>query len=88
MCIVLIPMLIQSVPVSVTVFFEYGLLTGGPQTMVVSWIVVSFFSFCVALSMAEIVSALPTCGGPYFWAAMLAPSRHSAVASWITAWYV
>lgn len=56
--------------------------------MVVSWIVVSFFSFCVALSMAEIVSALPTCGGPYFWAAMLAPSRHSAVASWITAWYV
>jgi amino acid transporter len=54
--------------------------------MIISWIVVSFFSFLVALSMAEIVSALPTSGGPYYWAATLAPSKYSAFASWVTAW--
>jgi len=41
----------------------------------------------VALGMAEIVSAIPTAGGPYYWAAMLAPEKHSAFASWITGWF-
>lgn len=43
-------------------------------------------AFFVALSMAEIVSAIPTSGGPYFWAAILAPKRHAPFASWITGW--
>ncbi|KAL8959204.1 MAG: hypothetical protein Q9193_003893 [Seirophora villosa] len=42
----------------------------------------------VALGMAEIVSAIPTSGGPYFWSAILAPKHVSALASWITGWYV
>jgi amino acid transporter len=41
----------------------------------------------VALGMAEIVSAVPTSGGPYFWSAILAPPKHSAFASWITGWF-
>lgn len=41
----------------------------------------------VALGMAEIVSAIPTAGGPYYWAAMLAPAKHSAFSSWITGWF-
>jgi amino acid transporter len=41
----------------------------------------------VALAMAEIVSAIPTSGGPYFWAAMLAPPQHAAFASWVTGWF-
>ena len=41
----------------------------------------------VGLGMAEIVSAIPTSGGPYFWAARLAPVKHAAFASWITGWY-
>jgi amino acid transporter len=56
--------------------------------MSVGWIVVSFFTMAIALSMAEIVSAIPTAGGPYYWAAILAPPKHSAFASWITGWYV
>ena len=56
--------------------------------MSVGWIVVSFFTMFIALSMAEIVSAIPTAGGPYYWAAMLAPQKHSAFASWITGWCV
>lgn len=41
----------------------------------------------VGLSMAEIVSAHPTSGGPYFWAAMLAPKEYSAFLSWVTGWF-
>lgn len=55
--------------------------------MSIGWIVVSFFTLAVALGMAEIVSAIPTSGGPYFWSAMLAPPAHSAFASWITGWF-
>lgn len=54
--------------------------------MSVGWIVVSFFTMFVALGMAEIVSAIPTAGGPYYWAALLAPPKHSAFASWVTGW--
>lgn len=56
--------------------------------MAIGWIVVSVFTFVIALSMAEIVSAIPTAGGPYYWAAILAPAKHSAFASWLTGWYV
>ncbi len=42
----------------------------------------------VALGMAEIVSAVPTSGGPYFWAAILAPRGQAAFWSWITGWCV
>lgn len=56
--------------------------------MSVGWICVSFFTMFVALGMAEIVSAIPTSGGPYFWAAILAPGKTtSAFASWITGWF-
>jgi amino acid transporter len=55
--------------------------------MSVGWIVVSVFTMFVALGMAEIVSAIPTAGGPYYWAALLAPPKHSAYASWITGWF-
>ena len=78
---------IISVITGITTLFQYGLNTGGPGVMSVGWIVVSFFTFFVALGMAEIVSAIPTSGGPYFWAAILAPQKGSAFASWITGWY-
>lgn len=55
--------------------------------MSVGWIVVSFFTLMVATAMAEIVSAIPTSGGPYFWAAILAPPRWSAFAAWLTGWF-
>ena len=55
--------------------------------MSVGWIVVCFFTFFIALGMAEIVSAIPTSGGPYFWAAILSPDDKSAFYSWITGWF-
>ena len=80
---------IISVITGTTTLFSYGLTTGGPGVMSIGWIVVSFFTFFVALGMAEITSAHPTSGGPYFWAAMLAPpsGRWSPFFSWITGWF-
>lgn len=78
---------IISVITGITTLFSYGLNTGGPGVMSVGWILVSFFTMLVAIAMAEIVSAIPTSGGPYFWAAMLAPPRWSPFAAWITGWF-
>lgn len=78
---------IISVITGITTLFEYGLNTGGPAVMSIAWLVVSCFTLLVAIAMAEIVSAIPTSGGPYFWSAMLAPPRWSAFAAWITGWF-
>ncbi|MCJ1466956.1 hypothetical protein MMC07_005578 [Pseudocyphellaria aurata] len=78
---------IISVITGVVTLFQYGLVTGGPGVMSVGWIVVSFFTLIVGFGMAEIVSAVPTSGGPYFWAAILAPPGQEAFASWITGWF-
>ena len=40
---------------------------GGPVSAIWGWILVMTTNFFVALSMAEIVSAYPIAGGPYFW---------------------
>lgn len=55
--------------------------------MVGGWIVVSFFTMFVALSMAEIVSSIPSSGGPYHWASLLAAPQHSAFAAWVTGYF-
>lgn len=78
---------IISVITGITTLFEYGLNTGGPGVMSVGWIVVALLTMFVALAMAEIVSAIPTAGGPYYWAALLAPPRWSALAAWMTGWF-
>jgi amino acid transporter len=54
--------------------------------MSVGWLIVCFMTMFVGLSMAEIVSAIPTSGGPYFWAAMLAPSHLAPFFSWLVGW--
>lgn len=56
--------------------------------MAVGWIIVCFMTLFVGMGMAEITSAHPTSGGPYFWAAMLAPNNsYAAFFSWITGWF-
>jgi amino acid transporter len=77
----------QSICTGITTLFQYGLTTGGPGVMSVSWLIVCFMTMFVGLSMAEIVSSIPSAGGPYFWAAMLAPHKYSAFFSWVTGWF-
>ncbi|TFY76340.1 hypothetical protein EWM64_g7671 [Hericium alpestre] len=78
---------IISVITGIPSLFAYGLMTGGPSVMVWGWVVVSFFTMLVGLAMAEVCSAHPTSGGPYFWAAMLSRPQNAAFASWVTGWF-
>lgn len=41
----------------------------------------------VATSMAEVVSAVPSAGGPMHWAGVLARPRYSAFAAYATGWF-
>ncbi|KAK9809437.1 hypothetical protein WJX73_007100 [Symbiochloris irregularis] len=58
----------------------------GPAAAIYGWKLVSFFSMCIALSMAEIVSGLPSSGGPFFWSSWLG-GKHGPLLSWITGWF-
>src|SRR3954452_18418903 len=44
---------------------------GGPIAISIGWPVLALIILLVALSMAELTSAFPTAGGPYWWAAKL-----------------
>ncbi|KAM0891634.1 hypothetical protein ACQ4PT_026275 [Festuca glaucescens] len=78
---------IIAVLMGVTATYNTGLRYGGPVSMTLGWLVVSFFNGCVALSMAEICSAYPTSGGLYYWSAKLAGKNWAPFASWITGWF-
>jgi amino acid transporter len=41
---------------------------------------------CIACSVAELVSAYPTCGGLYFSVSRLAPRKWVPIISWIVGW--
>jgi amino acid transporter len=50
------------------------------------WVVAMVGVQCVAMSMAELCSSMPTSGGLYYAAAVLAPPGWGPLAAWITGW--
>lgn len=76
-----------SVISSISILFSYGLTIGGPVVMVWGWVIGSFFSILVGLSMAEICSAYPSAGSVYHWAGMLANQKWCPFASYICGWF-
>ncbi|KAF7713361.1 Amino acid permease [Penicillium ucsense] len=64
----------------------YGMGYAGTAGMVWGWIVAMIFIQCIAMSMAELCSAMPTSGGLYYAAAVLAPPGYGPLAAWITGW--
>ena len=73
---------IISVLTGAVTLFDYGLRMGGPREMLLGWPLVTFGTLMVALSMAELCSALPTSGGMYHWSAELGGPTWA----WFTAW--
>jgi amino acid transporter len=63
--------------------FSYAWSGGGPIAISIGWPILCGLVLLVALSMAELTSAFPTAGGPYWWSAKLG----SAGWSWITGWF-
>ncbi|CAF4399035.1 unnamed protein product [Rotaria sp. Silwood2] len=52
---------------SISIGFAYTLNTGGSGVAIWSWILGSFFTILVSLSLAEICSVYPTAGSVYHW---------------------
>jgi amino acid transporter len=63
--------------------FSFAWTAGGPVGISIGWPVLCAFVLLVAFSMAELTSAMPTAGGPYWWAAKLGGKGWS----WITGWF-
>ncbi|EIN08575.1 APC amino acid permease [Punctularia strigosozonata HHB-11173 SS5] len=61
----------------------YSLPNGGPVAMVWGWVVVSGFSVCVTLALAELASAAPTSGGLYYWTHRFASPRWRNLLAWL-----
>jgi len=70
-----------SILTGATQLYGYGLNHGGPLQITAGWLLVSFFTFFVALSMAELASSYPTSGALYHWSSFLGSKR----LGWFTA---
>ncbi|KAL1969950.1 hypothetical protein VTN77DRAFT_7460 [Rasamsonia byssochlamydoides] len=64
----------------------YGMGYAGTAGMVWGWLIAMVFIQCVAMAMAELCSAMPTSGGLYYAAAVLAPPGYGPFAAWLTGW--
>jgi amino acid permease (GABA permease) len=66
--------------------FIYGLQAGGAPALVWCWLIAGAGCMCIALSVAELVSAYPTSGGLYFTLKYLVPTKHIPLTSWFCGW--
>jgi amino acid transporter len=66
-------------------FTTYGqaFKNGGPIAISIAWPLISLLILCVAFSMSELASAMPTAGGIYYWASKLG----GAGWGWFTGWF-
>jgi amino acid transporter len=55
---------------------------GGPVAISIGWPIIAVLILIIGLTMAELVSAMPTAGGIYYWALNLGKPIHG----WITGW--
>ncbi len=74
---------IISVLAGVFTTFAFSWQNGGPIAASIGWPVLCAFVLMVAFSMAELTSAYPTAGGPYWWAHDLGGKGWS----WMTGWF-
>ncbi|KAF2268562.1 amino acid transporter [Lojkania enalia] len=71
---------------SVPATFGSPVSAGGPATAVWAWFIGSVMAYCIASSVAELVSAYPTAGGMYYVTKHVVPKNHVAAWAWIIGW--
>ncbi|KAI5119557.1 hypothetical protein M0805_005621 [Coniferiporia weirii] len=71
---------------SIATTFNTPLLLGGPSSVTWCWILGACMCFTLGASIAEIVSAFPTCGGLYTASAQLCPPKRRAAVGWVVGW--
>lgn len=60
---------------------------GGPPGVLYEFLVVSFFYFLVAASLAELASAIPSAGGVYHWATVLSGPKWGRPLGFFAGWW-
>src|SRR6476620_7124225 len=63
--------------------FSFAWQNGGPAGIAFGWPIICALIMMVGFSMAELTSAYPTAGGPYWWANELGSKGWS----WMTGWF-
>ena len=63
--------------------FGLGWNNGGPAAIAWGWPIVSLFILIIGLCMSELVSAFPTSGGIYWWAAKLGGPKAGYYTGWL-----
>ncbi|KAI1341341.1 amino acid transporter, partial [Xylariaceae sp. FL0016] len=63
-----------------------ALPSGGPSAVIWGLIVAGICNLCLAASLAEFLSAYPTAGGQYHWAAIISWKGWSRGISYVTGW--
>jgi len=71
---------------TVTTTFSTPLYGGGAASAVWCWLISGVGCMCIACSVAELVSAYPTCGGLYYTISRLAPPEWVPSISWFDGW--
>lgn len=71
---------------SIASTISYALGYSGTGGAVWGYLIASLFIQSVAFSMAELCSSMPTAGGLYYAAAVLAPEGWGPIASWFVGW--
>ncbi|MBA8793352.1 amino acid permease (GABA permease) [Friedmanniella endophytica] len=66
--------------------YKIALVSGGPSTLVLGWLIVGIMVLAVSAAMAEVCSKFPTAGGLYFWAGRLA-RRNKRQWAWFVGWF-
>jgi amino acid transporter len=60
-----------------------GFNNGGPISISWSWFILSVFILIIGFTMSELVSAFPTSGGIYWWAAKLGGAKAGFYTGWL-----
>ncbi|CAK7219865.1 hypothetical protein SEUCBS140593_004037 [Sporothrix eucalyptigena] len=63
-----------------------SILNGGIPGILYGLMVAAFYYAFIGLSLAELASAMPSSGGVYHWATMVAGPRHGRVVGFFTGW--
>lgn len=61
-----------------------GISSGGPIVTVYGIVIIAIINGCVAISLSELVSAMPNSGGQYFWASELSPQKYANFLAYTT----
>ena len=60
-----------------------GIANGGPVSISWSWPIISIFILIIGFTMSELVSAMPTSGGIYYWSSKLGGPAAGFFTGWL-----